>query len=358
MVEALKKIERQKARLLWKKEVFHVPYIRFGVFLIGFLIVWILREGKLEDAVFVWATVLYGLFALAAWIAARSRRISLRNVTIWWLAGFGVDTIYGGYLVYFTGGTNSPLAPLLAGSLLRVLVTYPHLPAFYIIFFLHLLVYFLACMSSGGIAVFFQLEFCITLLLLLGTGLVIIYLIRHHDEISLAKMKLAGERNELEVLALTDGLTGLYNYRYFQYCLVEEMKRADRYKIPLSLLIFDLDFFKAYNDTFGHPAGDRVLKKVAEILRQRLRSNDILCRYGGDEFVAILGGTDAREAAQVARNLKEAIENYPFPGRHCLPGGRLTVSVGVATYPDDASNHIDLVEQADRRLYMAKSSEN
>ncbi|MDH7577763.1 MAG: GGDEF domain-containing protein [Bacillota bacterium] len=358
MTKELKKIEKQKIRVLWKRELFQTPYIRCGVLLISILVVWVLKQGKLGNAGFVSATVVFGIFTLVTWAAARYRWISLRIAVIWWLVGFSADTFYAGYLIYFTGGTGSPLAPLLAASLLRVLVTYPHLPLFYVIFFVHFVVYFLACMRLGGISVIFQLEFCLTLFLLLGTGLIIAYIIKHQDEISLAKIKLAGERDEFEMLALTDGLTGIYNYRYFQYCLLEEMKRAERYGIPLSLLIFDLDFFKTYNDTFGHPAGDRVLKKVAEVLRRRLRSNDILCRYGGDEFVVILAGTGAKDAAQVAGNLKEAIKNYPFPGRQYLPGGKLTVSVGVATYPDDALNHIDLVEQADRRLYQAKSLEN
>ncbi len=356
MVKESKKIEKQKTRILWKKEIYQTPYVRAGVFLLSILVVWILKQEEMKNGVFGWTAVFYGILTFIAWVGARYRWISVRNVVAWWVASFSLDTIYASFLVYFTGGAASPLAPLLAGSLLRVLVTYPHLPAFYIIFFVHFIAYFTACISSGGIGALSQLEFYLTLLLLMGTGLVIVYLIKHHDEISLARMKLAGERDELEALALTDGLTGIYNYRYFQYCLREEIKRARRFQIPLSLLIFDLDFFKSYNDTFGHPAGDRLLKKVAEILRLRLRSNDILCRYGGDEFVAILGGAGAADAAQVAKNLKEAIENYPFPGRQYLPGGKLTVSVGVATYPDDALNYIDLVEQADRRLYQVKSS--
>lgn len=355
MASSLEKLERQKIKRLWKKEISQTPYVRLGVFGVGILFIWFFAYEKPGNW-FVWVGTFYGIFTTFTWAAARYRWFSFQQVVTWWLVGFCVDAIYGGFLVYFTGGADSPLAPFLAGSPLRVLVAYPQLPALLFLLNVHVAIYFAACLAVGWVGVFFQARFWLNLVLILGTGVVAVYLVKQQDEIKLAKMRLAGERDEFEMLALTDGLTGVYNYRYFQYHLIEEVRRAARLNVPVSLLIFDLDFFKVYNDTFGYPAGDKVLKKVAEILRRRLRSDDVLCRYGGDEFVVILGGTGAKDAAHVANNLKEAIENYPFPGRQYLSGGKIAVSVGVATYPDDATNYIDLVERADRRLYQVKSN--
>gem|GEM_PF-6227389 len=351
-----KELEKQKIDRLLNRKSRQAPYIRIGVFIGSIFVVWLLKGHELGRSHFLLVWILYGVYTLFSWALARYRWITKNIVTKWWIFSFSVDTSYGGFLIYSTGGVFSPVAPLIAGSLMRALVVYPNLPSFYVLFLVHLVVYCAAVLGLGGSAVLFRAEFWFNFLLLFGTGMITAYVIRHNDEISLARMRLAGESAELKMLAVTDGLTKIYNYRYFQQCLIEEIHRAARFNIPISLLIFDIDLFKTYNDTFGHPAGDRVLKEVAEILRHQLRSSDILCRYGGDEFVAILVGADGDDAAQVARKTREAVENFPFQGREYLPGGKLSVSVGVATYPDDALNHVDLVAEADRRLYVAKAS--
>ncbi len=162
---------------------------------------------------------------------------------------------------------------------------------------------------------------------------------------------------------LKDGLTGLYNHRYFQERLVAEVSRADRGGKPLSLLFFDIDHFKKLNDTHGHPVGDRVLIGVAEILRNstrvsdvgfHLRQGDIAARYGGEEFVLILPETSREDATQKAERLRTAIEAYPFPGRESQPTGAVTVSVGLAECPRDAADAKALIEAADNALYAAK----
>ncbi|HHW40304.1 MAG TPA: GGDEF domain-containing protein [Syntrophomonadaceae bacterium] len=351
-----KELEKQKIGQLLNRENRQTPYIRIGVLIGSIFVTWLLKGPELERSHFLLVWFLYGVYTFFSWALAHYRWITKSSVTKWWIFSFSVDTSFGGFLVYSTGGVFSPVAPLLAGSLMRALVAYPNLPSFYVMFLVHLVVYCAAVLSLGGSGVLFRPEFWFNFLLLFGTGMITAYVIRNNDEISLARMQLAGESAELKMLAVTDGLTKIYNYRYFQQCLIEEMRRAARFDIPVSLLIFDIDLFKTYNDTFGHPAGDRVLKEVAQILRRHLRSSDILCRYGGDEFVAILVGANGDDAAQVARKTKEAVENFPFQGREYLPGGKLSISVGVATYPDDALNHVDLVAEADRRLYAAKTS--
>lgn len=162
---------------------------------------------------------------------------------------------------------------------------------------------------------------------------------------------------------LRDGLTGLYNHRYFQERLVAEIARAERSGKPLSLLFFDIDHFKSLNDRHGHPVGDRVLTAFAEILRNssrvsdagfKLRSDDIAARYGGEEFCLILPETSRADAKQKGERLRLAVETYPFPGRETQPGKAVTVSIGLAEYPRDASDAKALVEAADIALYAAK----
>jgi len=157
---------------------------------------------------------------------------------------------------------------------------------------------------------------------------------------------------DIKLMATTDGLTGLYNHRHFQEKLAEEFKRLSRYPRPLSLLLMDIDFFKKVNDTYGHPAGDTVLKSVAAILKKTVRETDIPARYGGEEFAALLTDTDKEGAGLVAERARKAIMESLF---HVDARGlKITVSIGVASYPADARTKEALIEVADRALYRAK----
>lgn len=161
----------------------------------------------------------------------------------------------------------------------------------------------------------------------------------------------------LEALATTDGLTGLFNHRHFKGLIDSEVNRSRRLNIPTSLVMFDVDHFKAYNDTHGHPEGDQVLKGVSELLRSRLRGTDVPCRYGGEEFAVILLDTGKQMAQAVAEEIRARIEATPFEGETISqPGGTLTLSGGVATFPDDAEDHAALLRAADEALYAAKHS--
>ena len=154
--------------------------------------------------------------------------------------------------------------------------------------------------------------------------------------------------------AITDPLTRLYNFGFFRKRLEDELARAAETEDLVSLAMFDIDHFKHYNDTNGHQEGNVVLSGVARILRATGRRGDILARYGGEEFVALLYGATGDEAARFAEAVREAIEAEPFAGGDKQPQGRVTLSAGVATYPDDAREATVLLEEADRRLYRAK----
>ncbi len=156
-------------------------------------------------------------------------------------------------------------------------------------------------------------------------------------------------------LSITDGLTELFTHRYFQETLDREMVRALRYKQELSLLMLDIDFFKKVNDTYGHQAGDCVLRAIADVVRGYLRRSDYACRYGGEEFALILTETNLDNAMHTAGRLREACEKkvVTFADMEI----RVTVSLGVSTYKIDQEPKMskqDVIEAADQALYQAK----
>ena len=159
----------------------------------------------------------------------------------------------------------------------------------------------------------------------------------------------------MEELAIHDGLTGLYNHREFQRQLQVELERAQRYKHPLSLLMLDIDHFKNFNDKYGHQAGDDVLRALADQMRQEVRAVDYVARYGGEEFVIILPEMAASEALTVAERLRKSIAASTV----IISEGQsvnVTVSIGVATFPEDADSKDKLIAVADKALYAAKAA--
>jgi diguanylate cyclase (GGDEF)-like protein len=167
---------------------------------------------------------------------------------------------------------------------------------------------------------------------------------------------LAEANARLAQLAVTDGLTGVYNHRHFHERLALEVERSQRNGLPLALFMIDVDHFKAYNDRHGHPAGDEVLRQVAKLLADGRRINDFVARYGGEEFAVVLVDTHKLGAAQVADKLRQRLSEFPFAHAGEQPGGAITVSVGVASYPEDASTPEALVRAADAALYRAKTA--
>lgn len=161
--------------------------------------------------------------------------------------------------------------------------------------------------------------------------------------------------SEKEHLASRDGLTGVLNHRTFQETFQNEILRAQRYGHTLAVLLLDIDFFKKVNDTYGHPAGDRVLIEVAAILQQNVRTGiDLLARYGGEEFVCLLVDVTRAEAAESAERIRRGVEAKVFDlGTQEL---RVTLSTGVALYPEDGRHGKDVLERADKALYRAKES--
>lgn len=158
-----------------------------------------------------------------------------------------------------------------------------------------------------------------------------------------------------EKLAHTDGLTDLYNYRFFQQLLSVEMSRAQRFDRPLSLIMLDIDHFKAYNDLYGHQAGDHALRQLAALLRRSSRSYDLVARYGGEEFVIILPETGKGTASEVAERIRLRLDQTGPPHHDGRSGRPFTISLGIASFPEDATDAGDLLRKADQALYQAKA---
>ena len=157
-------------------------------------------------------------------------------------------------------------------------------------------------------------------------------------------------------LACTDGLTGLYNHRQFKKLFADEVARANRYNKPLSIILFDVDDFKKFNDTYGHPNGDIVLQEMATMLRELLRDCDTIYRYGGEEFVALLPETPLAEAVKVAERIRIFVETESprfLTGITKTHG--ITVSVGVAAVPDNGTEAKSLLKEVDDLMYKAKN---
>lgn len=223
-----------------------------------------------------------------------------------------------------------------------------------------------------------------------------------HDELRAKVRELEQARERLRQLAITDGLTGLYNHRYLKEHLEQELLRANRHQSRVSVVMLDIDHFKKFNDTFGHPAGDTILRTMARLLRDNIRKIDIAARYGGEEFFLVLIETNKNAAMQAAEKVRRLVEAHQFDlandgypaspfaaapsllgwtpsagateaessvagvmtatnveskavtGNHFAFNHHLTISMGVATFPDDAVEINQLIEVADQRLYKAK----
>lgn len=179
-----------------------------------------------------------------------------------------------------------------------------------------------------------------------------------HDELELvvllsAHISLAIENNRLYEISVMDGLTNVYNRRYLEQRLSEEVAYSKRYSKPLTVCLLDIDFFKRLNDTYGHQAGDHVLKKVSALLTQALREYDVVARYGGEEFAVILPTTPKGRGASIAERLRAAVAESDFSFKDKAIS--TTISCGVACLPEDGDKGDALIAAADKALYAAKA---
>ena len=160
----------------------------------------------------------------------------------------------------------------------------------------------------------------------------------------------------VEIAAEVDGLTGIFNKAALLVKLSEAVFEARKKGEKVSVFLFDIDHFKNYNDANGHLVGDRLLRLLAKLVRDSVRSDDYFGRFGGEEFVLVMSGRSASQSMSGAEVIRHRIEEYPFEGESTQPNGRLTISGGVACFPDDADDSVELLRNADTALYEAKNS--
>jgi diguanylate cyclase (GGDEF)-like protein len=174
------------------------------------------------------------------------------------------------------------------------------------------------------------------------------------EKLETSNRELESANSTLREITLRDGLTGLYNHRYLQEAIKTEVKRSQRHGRVFSILFCDIDHFKRYNDEHGHLMGDEVLRKFSDLLSNRLRQTDIACRYGGEEFVIMLPETNKESAVVLANSVRKLVSEHNFMEDSGTPGARVTVSIGVSSFPEDGERADDLLNCADKALYHAK----
>jgi diguanylate cyclase (GGDEF)-like protein len=176
-----------------------------------------------------------------------------------------------------------------------------------------------------------------------------------YASVAIERSKFYHKTEELKKISITDSLTGLLNRRYFQERISEEVERSRRHHLPLSLIMIDIDNFKAVNDTYGHLVGDETLKIMARTLRNCIRTIDVAARYGGEEFTVILPQTTKSDAVVIAERICKEIGRLDFPFEQVVPRLTVSVSLGLATFPEDADSLDELIRNTDIALYQAKA---
>lgn len=251
-------------------------------------------------------------------------------------------------IILFSFGHLKVMPGTLAGSLIAVVTLLTPLLLGYIGLFVALVSSVLAAAGPLNIWVRHDDPFFITVLIFIATNFVASAIIAIVVEQNWKSQHL------FKTLSITDGLTGLYNHRYFQQRLDQEISRSSRSGKPLTLCMIDIDHFKRYNDTYGHHIGDEVLKEAAQLIKSTIRRSDIICRYGGDEFSIIMPDIQAEEVRIAMERLRKAFRNHEF----LFPNNSdecWTLSIGFSSFPDLSLSKEELITQADKALYQAKN---
>jgi len=181
-------------------------------------------------------------------------------------------------------------------------------------------------------------------------------IIKDQTELVEARKQLEEKNKELEFISITDKLTLLYNRRHFDSCLNIEFERAERSNSAISLILFDVDNFKVYNDTNGHVPGDELLTELAQVIKNNIRQIDLPFRYGGEEFVILCPNTDSNSAYLEAERIRDAVMKHDFKFKEKQPLGFVSVSVGISSYPENVGSKTELKTLADDALYQSKKT--
>jgi diguanylate cyclase (GGDEF)-like protein len=265
------------------------------------------------------------------------------------------DLVALSMIVLFSGGLNSPIiAMFIVYIMITTFLTDYHKAFRNTLTAIVLLLVITLLQNSGNFFSSRQIMAMLTFdIMFIFTYSVSGYLSKNmHTNEALLKELL----KQTQELSISDGLTGLYNQMHFFELLNLETKKSQRHKLSYSLIMFDVDHFKNYNDHNGHMHGSETLKSIGTIMKNKFRATDLLAKYGGDEFVIILPQTDKVGAYLAAERLRESIEKQVFPGAETQPLKKLTISIGLSAYPEHGLSDEEILNRADKALYFAKES--
>lgn len=264
------------------------------------------------------------------------------------------DLVVLSLLVFFSGGFDSPVIVLFIFYILVATFLVYHQKAFKNTLTAMVLVVVIFFSNEGLIVSSEKL----TTMIGFNAILMIAYLIAAYLSRNLRENeeKLRELLEKFRQLSVTDGLTDLYNQSHFFLLLNLQLERSRRYGTAFSLIIFDVDHFKNYNDANGHILGSEALRLVARLMKDVFRASDMLAKYGGDEFVVIMPNSDKIGAFLGAERIREAVEHETFKGGESQPMGRVTLSLGIASYPEHGSTTRDILDKADKAMYFAKET--
>lgn len=264
------------------------------------------------------------------------------------------DLVVLSLLIFFSGGFDSPMLVLFIFYILISSFLVHYKKAFRNAITANLLVVVLFFSDAGLILTSAKVTSLIAFNLILFFAFFIsAYLsknLRANEE------KIGNLLHYTRELSVTDGLTNLYNQAHFFLLLKLQLEKSKRYQTPFALIIFDVDHFKNYNDSNGHLRGSAALRRVGDLMRQIFRSSDILAKYGGDEFVVILPNSDKVGAFLAGDRFRELIEEEPFDGEEQQPLKKMTISLGISSYPEHGQSIEEIIDRADKALYIAKKA--
>lgn len=265
------------------------------------------------------------------------------------------DLVALSLIVLFSGGLSSPIIAMFIVYIMIATFLTDYHKAFRNTLTVIVLLLVITLLQNSGI--FFSSQQIMAMLtfdiMFIFTYFVSGYLSKNlHTNEALLKELL----KQTQELSISDGLTGLYNQMHFFELLNLETRKSQRYNLNYSLIMFDVDFFKNYNDHNGHMYGSETLKSIGTIMKNKFRTSDLLAKYGGDEFVIILPQTDKVGAYLAAERLRESVEKQVFHGAETQPLKKLTISIGLASYPEHGLSDEEILNRTDKALYFAKES--
>ncbi len=365
--------EARKGKLKW------VMNIKIFLFILNIIIFFIFKQLDIVPAnpAGPYLEILLAVYALTILVILKElnnfskHKVNKNYISIFSIFIVTVDFICYFIFIYLTGGITSPFLIML---ILIVIINSFILDSYYIFIFAFTSIIFLITIMIGEsrgiishyrsfseIFIHFDIShnysFLSATFLLYSSLIITISYISYYINKNIQEQtdRIQEAYKKTFYISITDRLTGLYDQIYFRELLQKEINNSSESREVFSIIFLDVDHFKNYNDLNGHLMGSRTLQEVANVMRSNFRHDDILCKFGGDEFVIIAKKLDKKSALSAAERLRKAIIEYNFKNAEYQPEGRITISLGISTFPYDGKTVKELLTKADTAMYMAKA---